>query len=374
MPHHKTLQTDEVNCNRRKKEHTFNAQFHHPIIHWMQHITSPLTAALLIFGIHKSWQVRIITATLRSAVLFARARSTVEFREIFINRLPELGITACAGTGIYVLYKNRPNSGEHHELQDKIKQLYKDQEQASLVAQAIHHWWTKDYVLLTFQKLRERFDVPCWAAIVIVTICLRICLVPVNIALLRTSLRLKCILPECYSLAAKIKDKTLLTDHARLEHARQLHRLLMKNGCNPWAQLIVLPLLLPPVVLSIFGAVQEMCLTEPRMEVEGLLWFPDLIERDETQFLAIISCLTWLLNIEIGAGVHYTNHRTLRTAVRLGAVSMISLSATLPSGVFVFWITSNVFALCRGFLMRSDTIRIFFRIPTQRTIASLPHL
>lgn len=74
--------------NNNKKKHRFNDAFHHPIIHTLQHITSPLTAAMLIFGIHKSWQMPIVAATLRSAVLFARARSTIEFKQISMNRLP----------------------------------------------------------------------------------------------------------------------------------------------------------------------------------------------------------------------------------------------------------------------------------------------
>lgn len=284
-----------------------------------------------------------------------------------------MGITAGVGAVVYGLYQYRPQSTDHRVMQEKIKQLYRSDEEINRVAHAVHNWWTKDYVLLLLKGIRERLNVPCWTSIMLVTIGLRCLLVPVNIALLRTSLRMKIVLPEVQALARKIKDRQL-SEAERLANGRHLHRLLMTNGCNPWAQLLTLPLLLPPLVLSVFGAVHEMCMTEPAMEVEGALWFPDLIERDETQLLAIISALTWLLNIEMGAGAHYTAHNTLRTSVRLGAVAMISLSSTLPSGVFVFWITSNVFALTRGYIMRSDVARRVCRIPSRKTMEALSHL
>jgi hypothetical protein len=34
----------------------FNVATHHPVAEAMKHITSPLTASLLIFGVHKYWQ------------------------------------------------------------------------------------------------------------------------------------------------------------------------------------------------------------------------------------------------------------------------------------------------------------------------------
>ncbi len=310
--------------------------------------------------------------TIRAAHLFLRNRSTVELREVFVDRLPKMCMGVAGMGGVYQLYRTAPYGAEHHVLQEKLKVLYRD-DQVSLVAQAVHSWWTKDYVLWLFTTMREQLDVKCWTSIVLVTLCLRMALVPVYIQLLRNSLRMKVILPELEQHAVWLKDKHL-SEHVRLEHARSLHHLLRKHKCNPWSHLITFPILLPPIILSVFGAVSEMCLTEPRMETDGVLWFPDLIERDETQLLAIISALTWLWNVEIGAGVHYSTHRTLRNSVRLGAVSFISLSSTLPAGVFVFWITSNVFALARGYILRGDAVRKYLHIPTQKTIAGLTHL
>jgi hypothetical protein len=40
---------------------------------------------------------------------------------------------------------------------------------------------------------------------------------------------------------------------------------------------IVFPFVLPPMVLSVFGAVHNMCLSEPSMATGGTMWFPDLI-------------------------------------------------------------------------------------------------
>jgi hypothetical protein len=107
---------------------------------------------------------------------------------------------------------------------------------------------------------------------------------------------------------------------------------------------VVFPFILPPMVLSVFGAVHNMCLSEPTMATGGTLWFPDLIvvrlivvrlivvrlivvrlivvrhgrggrpgacrlvgvlpppsQSDSTMVLPILSAVTWLWLMEVGA-------------------------------------------------------------------------
>ena len=76
----------------------------------------------------------------------------------------------------------------------------------------------------------------------------------------------------------------------------------------------------------------------------------------------------------MAAGVHYMATPTVRTVTRVVAVAMIPLSSTLPAGVFVFWITSNAFAIVRGYAMKTDGMRRLLRVPLSREIDKLAHL
>ena len=117
-----------------------------------------------------------------------------------------------------------------------------------------------------------------------------------------------------------------------------------------------------------------MSMAEKEMATEGTLWFVDLVDRDKTMLLPIISALTWLTQIELGAGVHYAARPTLRLAARLTTVATISLSSTLPAGVFVFWITSNLFAIARALVVSRDPVRRLLGIPLASEIKKLRHL
>jgi membrane protein insertase Oxa1/YidC/SpoIIIJ len=110
--------------------------------------------------------------------------------------------------------------------------------------------------------------------------------------------------------------------------ARQVMATCKQGGCTPLGQFLTIPVLLPvratpqgcagalnctalpppppfprqPTILSIFGAIHNTSMSEPTMATEGLLWFPDLISPDATSLLPILSALTWLWNVEMGAG------------------------------------------------------------------------
>jgi hypothetical protein len=53
-------------------KHGFIEQVHHPVVHLAQHVISPLTASLFIFGVHKAVQAPAIRAYLRAAWALAR--------------------------------------------------------------------------------------------------------------------------------------------------------------------------------------------------------------------------------------------------------------------------------------------------------------
>ena len=135
---------------------------------------------------------------------------------------------------------------------------------------------------------------------------------------------------------------------------------------------------------------------------------------DVTNVLPILSALTWLWNVgacvcahvrpcgrtpitprltrrpafarqparhfpdlapaESGAGVHYHANGALRGGLRILACTSWALAATMPNGVLIFWITSNVFAIGRGYVTRVNAVRRALRIPLASEIAALPHL
>lgn len=253
-----------------------------------------------------------------------------------------------------------------------LAQLY-GPEQAQLVAEALSEVWSVKLVEAGLHALHDAAGLPWWATIVAATLALRTLLVPVNVALLRNTLRMKLIHPQVAALEAKMADAAL-PEGERMAAAGELQALFAGKQCSPWRSMVVFPLLLPPVILSIFGAIYNVTQSTPSMMAEGLWWFPDLTLADPTYLLPVLSAATWLLNVEAGAGVFYHSSARAQFLVRTGATLGWALSAPMPSGVFVFWLTSNLFAVARGYITRLDSVRRALGIPLASQIASLTHL
>lgn len=348
--------------------HTFDHSMHHPIIQVAQHITSPLTASLSIFLIHKTWQWKVLPSLLRAHYLIP---PKFTFQRHGLGGLIGLGGLSTALTwGSTAL-----------SLPARKDTLLSKLDTPSLFSpldthDAREHVYTAPSVVLAgdfLSAVRDRTGMTWGATICTVTLGLRCLLAPIQVGLLANALRLKMIWPEVQALGAQVRGAGGDTA-AALSPSSKLLALLRAHKCSPLRQCFTFPLFLPATILSVFGAMHNLVLTEASMAVEGFLWFPDLVQTDPTRLLPILSALTWLLNVELGAGRSYEAWPEARIAARLGAVACIPLAETLPCGVLLFWVTSNVFALGRGALLRQDKVRKLLNIPLQKEIDALLHL
>ncbi len=97
--------------------------------------------------------------------------------------------------------------------------------------------------------------------------------------------------------------------------------------------------------------------------MEGMLWFPDLLAIDTTHLLPVLASLSWLWLVEISAGVYYHAWRDVKVSLQIMAVGSIPLAAMEPTGVLLFWVSSNFFAITRAYILRRDAVRDLFGIP-----------
>ena len=70
----------------------------------------------------------------------------------------------------------------------------------------------------------------------------------------------------------------------------------------------------------------------------------------------------------------YAAYPKLRLSARCGALAFIPLASTLPAGVLLFWVTSNLFAVARGAVARTNAVRRALGVPLVKEAAALAHL
>ena len=339
---------------------SFSAVIHHPLVQAAQHVTSPLTASLLVFAIHKSWQAPVFAATARAHALLRAPRAV----------LLALGAAGGAGAAWCALSAEPPSPALQRQRLAGTSRVFAAGD-APAAAAHLAPWRGCAPVgeLLTYA---HDCGAPWWAAIVGVTLGVRLLLAPLQAALLANSLRLKVAWPEVLRLSAGVSEARGAA--ARAEASRALLAALDAARCSPFSQCMSFPLFLPAAILSVFGAMHNLTLLEPGLRTGGALWFPDLASPDATHLLPILSAVTWLANVELGAGFQYSALPTARLTARTAAVAFIPLAETIDAGVLLFWITSNLFALARGAALRANPVRAALGIPLHATILALKHL
>jgi YidC/Oxa1 family membrane protein insertase len=110
-----------------------------------------------------------------------------------------------------------------------------------------------------------------------------------------------------------------------------------------------------PIFIGIFYVIRLFGGTPGRTEPEypsfvngGIMWFQDLSQADPTYLLPIISAVTMLAATEITLKNVDPQQRWL---MRLLPVGFTVFLISFPAGLFVYWITSNLFTLAQNYLI-----------------------
>jgi YidC/Oxa1 family membrane protein insertase len=80
-----------------------------------------------------------------------------------------------------------------------------------------------------------------------------------------------------------------------------------------------------------------------------MLWFTDLSAADPWFALPVLSSLAFLATTEITGAEMAANPSAsnIKWSMRALAVALVPLSYSLPSGVFIYWLTSNIFSVAQ---------------------------
>lgn len=217
----------------------------------------------------------------------------------------------------------------------------------------------------TLEYFHIGFGLPWWGSIVAATFIARLLLIPFSIKNMQNAARLNNIKPELEGLTAKMNAAHKEGEKGNaMMYSLEIQDLLKRHKCNPLKGLIF-PLVQAPIFLSFFLGIRKMT-TVPvvSMKTGGLLWFPDLTIHDPYYLLPVLTSATFLLNVELGAdGIPQQQQKQMRLTFRIMAAGMIPLTLYFPSGIFVYWLTSNLFSLAQFSILRQPAVRRLVGIP-----------
>ncbi|URE32090.1 mitochondrial inner membrane protein OXA1-like [Musa troglodytarum] len=161
------------------------------------------------------------------------------------------------------------------------------------------------------------------------------------------------------------------------------------SGLNWWASIVLTTLLIRgvtvPLLLNQMKATVKLNVMRPELEqlkeqinisnmVEkvpsfkggGALWFTDLTTPDPRYMLPALTGLTFLATVELNMQEGMEGNpmaNTMKKFSRVLAFMTVPFTANFPKAIFCYWITSNLFSLGYGFVLKLTRVRKFLNLP-----------
>lgn len=175
-------------------------------------------------------------------------------------------------------------------------------------------------------------------AIIVLTICIKLILLPLAIKQIRSMKGMQEIQPKIKAVQAKYKN-----DKAKLNS--EMQRLYRENNVSPLAG--CLPLLIQmPFLVAIYYALQGFAYDPGH---ESFLWLDSLAQADTTYILPVLSALsTWFISYQTTPKNVQGTQKTMMYFMPL-FIGYISLN--FPSGLVIYWVVCNVFQMVQQTIM-----------------------
>ncbi|MDP9486890.1 MAG: YidC/Oxa1 family membrane protein insertase [Actinomycetota bacterium] len=180
---------------------------------------------------------------------------------------------------------------------------------------------------------------PWWLAIVMLTVVVRTLLFPLTYRQVKSMRKMQELKPEMDEIRARHKDDP---DKQREETARlyQERKINPLGGCLP----VLVQL---PIFLVLYYTIRQFDKLDS-FQTGGLFWFKDLTVADPLFILPVAYVLTMMASQELAMRNTAAQQQKI---MRLMPVSFGVFLAKFPSGLFVYWVTSNLITICQNYLI-----------------------
>ncbi|CAN6285958.1 unnamed protein product [Urochloa humidicola] len=202
-----------------------------------------------------------------------------------------------------------------------------------------------------------------WATIAVTTVLIRLLTVPMLINQMKSTIKLNDLKPKIEAISEEMRNST---DPRSTEIAKQkLGELFLKHGVTPLTPLKGL-FIQGPIFMSFFFAISNMVEKVASLKGGGAYWFTDLTTPDDFFILPVLTSLTFLVTVELNMQDGMEGNpmaKTMKTYSRFFGLMMVPFTIGFPKAIFFYWITSNLFSLVYGVVLRNPAVRHRLGLP-----------
>ncbi|RCV46897.1 hypothetical protein SETIT_9G568100v2 [Setaria italica] len=202
-----------------------------------------------------------------------------------------------------------------------------------------------------------------WVTIALTTVLIRSLTVPLLINQMKSTIKLNEMRPEIEAINEEMRNST---DPRSMEVGKQkLGELFLKHDVTPLTPLKGL-FIQGPIFMSFFFAISNMVEKVPSLKGGGAYWFTDLTTPDEFIILPVLTSLTFLATVELNMQDGMEGNpmaETMKKVSRFFGVMFVPLTLGFPKAFFFYWVTSNMFSLVYGVVIRNPAVRMCLDLP-----------
>ncbi|EIW71530.1 hypothetical protein TREMEDRAFT_37898, partial [Tremella mesenterica DSM 1558] len=244
-------------------------------------------------------------------------------------------------------------------------------------------WSVSGHVRDGLVALHSITDLPWWATIAALTVCLRLLMVPLIVRNQKHNVRLQAVQPQMQALMIRLKEAKANDDQTTTQLTTQaLGNLLKDNDVSPLRPLFP-PLIQMPFFLGMFYGLRSLAAAPlPALKEGGLGWVTDLTIPDPYYILPITSMLLTNLVFITGAdgtgsaqtstSANGMDMRHVRNFLQMATIIAVPFVGSFPAAVLFYWTFTNAFTLLQATLLRQPIIKSILRIPTPPKIEAPP--
>lgn len=276
--------------------------------------------------------------------------------------LPSEGAAAAASEAV------AGSSGALALTPDAIVEAAAGAEAAALIASAEDAWLPTrgfQYLLSTAHE----GGLPWVPAIALTTVAMRSMTLPLAIMQIKNTYRLSQARPEIEALLEHLKEEQARgNQNATAEYQGRVQAVWSKYGANPLKSLAGIFVQMP-IFIGFFSALRAFAAHKvPSLTEGGALWFTDLTLPDPYYIMPVLAGLSMLATVELGAldgmqGQPESTQKRTKMVMRFVSLAIVPFTMNMPAGVFVYWVTSNIFSLIQTSALKNKTLKTVLGLP-----------
>ncbi|TYJ46325.1 hypothetical protein E1A91_A02G113400v1 [Gossypium mustelinum] len=233
-----------------------------------------------------------------------------------------------------------------------------------VAAAAADSWLPIAAVQYVIDAVHSSTGLNWWSSIVVTTLLVRGLTLPFLISQLKATAKMTLLRPQLKEIKERMQ-RMGMDPQAVAEGQNEMQKLFKEYGVTPFTPLKGFFIQMP-IFISFFLGISNMAEKMPSFKSGGAYWFIDLSTPDSLCIFPVLTALTFWITVEcnmLEGTEGNPSSGTTKNVARVFAALSVPLTMNFSKAIFCYWITSNVFSLAYGLVLKAPGVKAALGVP-----------